>query len=238
MLTCWLIRHGESESNAGLPTADMSLIRITEKGVEQAKKVAQAFDDHPSLIVTSPYVRAIKTAQPTIARFPRVPVEEWPVQEFTYLSLPEDLSLTVSQRAPLAEDYWTKCDPFYIDGPGAESFSDFIGRAECFLRRLEDYSDDGYCDGTIAVFSHGQFIQAVLWLLLRRTINMDSKAIDRYRQFMKGVPIDNGAIARIHLTKDSNGAVIRMISGIVTSHLMTEEGCESSLNVPGGQQHS
>jgi len=221
MLTCWLIRHGESESNAGLPTGDMSLIRLTEKGVEQANRVAQAFNDQPALIVTSRYVRASQTAQPTINRFPCVPVEEWPVQEFTYLSLPQDVLMTVSQRAPLAEDYWARCDPFYIDGPGAESFSDFIGRAACFLRRLRDYSDDDYSDEgdsdrTIAVFSHGQFIQAVLWLLLSGPINMDPKAFARYRQFIRGVPFDNGAIARIHFARDGNGSVIPMLSGIVT----------------------
>jgi broad specificity phosphatase PhoE len=224
MLTCWLIRHGESESNAGLPTGDMSLIRLTEKGVDQAMKVAEAFDDQPVLIVTSRYVRASQTAQPTITRFPRVPVEEWPVQEFTYLSLPQDVSMTIGQRAPLAEDYWTRCDPFYVDGPGTESFSDFIDRADCFLRRLE-----GYSDGTIAVFSHGQFIQAVLWLLLSGPINMNPKAMARYRQFIKGVPFDNGAIARIHLTKDRKGTVIRMVTGIVTSHLYTDRVADEAV---------
>jgi len=242
MLTCWLIRHGESESNAGLPTGDMSLIRLTEKGVEQANRVAQAFNDQPALIVTSRYVRASQTAQPTINRFPCVPVEEWPVQEFTYLSLPQDVLMTVSQRAPLAEDYWTRCDAFYIDGPGAESFSDFIVRAAYFLRGHRDYIDEGYSDGTIAVFSHGQFIQAVLWLLLRGPINMDPKAISRYRQFTWGVPLDNGAIARMHFTRDGNGAVIPVLSGIVTSHLypdpVADESCENSLNVPGGHWHS
>jgi broad specificity phosphatase PhoE len=249
MLTCWLIRHGESESNAGLPTGDMSLIRLTAKGLEQARKVAQAFTLQPDLIVTSRYVRASQTAQPTISRFPRVPVEEWPVHEFTYLSLPQDLLMTVGQRAPLAEEYWTRCDPFYIDGPGAESFSDFIGRADSFLHRLRDfsdadYSDEGYRDATIAVFSHGQFIQAVLWLLLRGPIDIDPNAIARYRQFTRGVPFANGAIVRIHFARDGNGGVNRMVSGIVTSHLypdpvapdpVAHDSCENSLIVPDGR---
>ena len=66
MVSIWLIRHGESEANAGLPTSDVALIELTEKGHQQAQKVASAFTQAPSLIVTSPYIRTKQTAQPTI----------------------------------------------------------------------------------------------------------------------------------------------------------------------------
>tara|TARA_R110000823_G_scaffold128520_4_gene256280 strand:- start:754 stop:951 length:198 start_codon:yes stop_codon:yes gene_type:complete len=39
----------------------------------------------PALIVTSPYTQTRQTAAPTIARFPEVSVEIWPIEEFTYL---------------------------------------------------------------------------------------------------------------------------------------------------------
>jgi probable phosphoglycerate mutase len=81
----WLIRHGQSESNAGLPSADWRRIPLTELGYRQAEHVAGVFADPPRFIVTSPYLRARQTAQPTIERYPGAPGEEWAVQEFSYL---------------------------------------------------------------------------------------------------------------------------------------------------------
>jgi broad specificity phosphatase PhoE len=81
----WLIRHGQSESNAGLPSADWRAIPLTELGQRQAEHVAGVFADPPRLIVASPYLRARLTAQPTIDRYPGAAFEDWPVQEFSYL---------------------------------------------------------------------------------------------------------------------------------------------------------
>ena len=85
MVRVWLIRHGQSESNAGLPSLDWRNIPLTELGRRQAERVAEVFADPPRLIVTSPYLRARQTAQPTIDRYPEAAFEEWPVQEFSYL---------------------------------------------------------------------------------------------------------------------------------------------------------
>ena len=81
MLTIWFIRHAQSESNAGLLTAADAGIALTPYGHAQAACIPAAFAERPTLIVTSPYLRARQTAQPTIDRFPDVPVEEWPIQE-------------------------------------------------------------------------------------------------------------------------------------------------------------
>lgn len=86
MRTVWLIRHAQSESNFGLPSFIPAAPPLTPLGIEQARYVAGAFSERPNLIVTSPYVRTQQTAQPTLERFPDVPQEEWPVQEFTYLA--------------------------------------------------------------------------------------------------------------------------------------------------------
>ena len=88
MVRVWLIRHGQSESNAGLPSADWRGIPLTELGHQQAERIAEVFADPPKLIVSSPYLRAQQTAQPTIARYPGAACEEWPVQEFSYLADP------------------------------------------------------------------------------------------------------------------------------------------------------
>jgi probable phosphoglycerate mutase len=72
----WLIRHGQSESNAGLPSTDWRAIPLTALGRRQAEHVARVFADPPQFIVTSPYLRARQTAQPTIERYPAAAWEE------------------------------------------------------------------------------------------------------------------------------------------------------------------
>jgi broad specificity phosphatase PhoE len=79
------IRHGQSTGNAGVPCTDLATIELTEKGWNQARQVAMEWTEKPSLIVTSPFLRTQQTAAPTIERFPDVPVQVWPIEEFTYL---------------------------------------------------------------------------------------------------------------------------------------------------------
>ena len=72
-------RHGESISNAGAATSDPASIPLTDCGRNQAEQIAQSYEARPTLIVVSSYQRTWQTAAPVIARFPEVPVEEWPV---------------------------------------------------------------------------------------------------------------------------------------------------------------
>jgi 2,3-bisphosphoglycerate-dependent phosphoglycerate mutase len=82
----WLVRHGESEANAGDVTGDRDSPPLTAVGRDQATRVASAFPAAPDRVVLSPYVRAIQTAGPLLARFPAVLVESAAVQEFAYLA--------------------------------------------------------------------------------------------------------------------------------------------------------
>ncbi|HKC86457.1 MAG TPA: phosphoglycerate mutase family protein, partial [Blastocatellia bacterium] len=116
----WLIRHAESAGNAGLTTSRPDTIPLTGKGIDQASRLADSFTRPPTLIVTSPYIRTQQSARPTIERFPAVRREQWPVQEFTYLAPARYQDTTDADRWPFAEKYWSRCDPHYIDGEGAE----------------------------------------------------------------------------------------------------------------------
>lgn len=165
------IRHGQSTGNAGVPCDDLGLLELTDKGWGQAREVAESWAETPDLIVTSPYLRTQQTAIPTLARFPNVPVEVWPIQEFTYLQ-PSRWNGTLSQeRKPHIERYWATADPEFCDGEGAESFATLLDRVRENFRRLEGLA----VDGSVLIFSHGQFIQAVRMLLLY------PKATDRQR---------------------------------------------------------
>ena len=100
------IRHGQSTGNAGVPCDDLGAIELTELGQEQARAVAASWTQAPALIVTSPYTRTRQTAAPTIARFPGVPVEVWPIEEFTYLQPARWNGTRSAERMPHLERYW------------------------------------------------------------------------------------------------------------------------------------
>jgi 2,3-bisphosphoglycerate-dependent phosphoglycerate mutase len=165
----WLIRHGESESNVGRTSASPGSIPLTEFGRRQASQVARAFAKPPGLIVTSPYLRARQTAEPSVTRFPDVPCEQWPVQEFTYLGELEGKATTPREREPLARAFWDRDDPDFSNG-GAETFNGLLGRVRAMLDRLSDL------DGSVAVFTHGHFIRAAVWSVLSGGTMRDFRA--------------------------------------------------------------
>lgn len=196
MSTILLIRHGESQSNIGMPTLSPEDVALTQLGIDQALCIAQylAYEIHPNLIVTSSYKRTKQTAVPTMLRFPSVREEEWPVYEFTYLSEKAFRGLTsVEDRKPLKEMYWEICDPTFIDGPGSESFAQFIGRVHSVIRRFEKLVGDR----SIAIFSHEQFICAVYWLLERKPEHISSEAMQDFRDFLSNHSIPNGGFLRL-----------------------------------------
>jgi 2,3-bisphosphoglycerate-dependent phosphoglycerate mutase len=134
----WFIRHAESETNVGLPTASPLIAQLTPAGIEQAHCIAHAFSTPPQLIVTSAYVRTQQTAEPTLQRFPATRVEVWPVHEFTYLS--QSLGsepTTIVDRRLWVDAYWERLDHSYRDGDGAESFAQFMQRVQDVVERLK-----------------------------------------------------------------------------------------------------
>lgn len=182
-----LIRHGESAANAGHASRDQASIPLTPLGLEQARVIAGSFSMAPDLIVASPFARAQATALKTAATFPATAIETWAIQEFTYLATDRCVDTTVAQRKNWVDAYWLKSDPTYCDGAGAESFHDFVARAQAFLDRLEEHPAGG-----IAVFSHGQFLNAVAWLLARKPRVLDGKAMADWRTYEIENHIQNG----------------------------------------------
>jgi broad specificity phosphatase PhoE len=210
MLTVWFIRHGESEGNVGLATMASSLIQLTPGGIKQAEQIALAVPEAPSLIVTSPYLRAKQTAQPTLLRFPDARHEEWPVHEFTFLSSLRYRNTTVEDRRPWATAFWERCDPFYVDGEGAESFASLMQRIQQFLDRLQHSKEE-----FVAVFSHEEFIRAVALSLLTGSVDNCLESMKQFRNFRKLFFIPNGAIWKVLF--QSTGET--RFSNIQTSHL-------------------
>ena len=74
-MSIWIIRHGQSQSNAGLATIGPHENALSELGDRQSRCIPTAVKQTPDLIVTSPYLRTQLTAQPLIEQFPHTPVE-------------------------------------------------------------------------------------------------------------------------------------------------------------------
>lgn len=152
----FLVRHGQSVANAGGRTTDHDTNPLTELGRTQSVDLAKRLPCKPNLFVVSPFLRAQQTAEPLRQRFPDVPVEVWPIQEFTFLEPANHKNSTEADRQPHSADYWKRQDPVFLTGPGAESFTQFFDRAREAIHRLET-ANPGGC---IILFTHGYFMQA------------------------------------------------------------------------------
>lgn len=214
MPTILLIRHGKSQSNAGWATSRPESIALTDHGQKEAELVAREIQrSYPSLdlIVTSSFKRAEDTARWTEWLFKDrgVPAETWPVHEFTYLSTWGERSSTVEERRPTVLQYWKQANPSHTDGPEAESFEQFIDRVQAVRGRLDTIR------GTVAVFSHHQFICALLWLSEQNSLHICPQTMRDFKDFLDGHPISNGAIIRVQF--EDGGGCWRY--DILTSHL-------------------
>jgi probable phosphoglycerate mutase len=207
MPTILLIRHGQSQSNAGEPTKCSESVELTENGQAQAREVANYFRQAllvPDIIVTSPHIRTKQTALPlkdflSTPEF-SLPFEDiWPVHEFTYLACWRKEFSTSADRQETVKAYWQIADPTYIDSSGSESFEQFIHRVRAFKARLESTEPS-----TVAVFSHEQFISAFLWLLQRGEVTPTSEEMRDYRDYLLANPIPNGGIVKAKF-RTSNG---------------------------------
>lgn len=205
MVTVWFIRHAESESNAGLPTQDPASTPITPKGQQQSEQIALFLPRPPSLIVTSPYIRTKQTAEPTMQRFPEASQTEWPVQEFTFLAPAQYRNTTVYQRRPMVNVYWQRCDPFHVDGEGAESFAGLVQRVQQVRSKitqldhaqLNHVQPDDTDDPFVVAFSHGRFIRAMLWVLLANPSDVNARTMRQFQHFSDALQVPNGAILKV-----------------------------------------
>lgn len=181
------LRHAESAANAGLPTSDPSTIPLTAAGRFAAETAANNYDGPtPDLIVVSPFRRAQETAAPFRRRFAIALVEEWPVQEFTFLSPTRCGTSSAEERRPFVEAYWKTATPATNDGPGAESFQDFIARVQTALVKLRNLPEQA-----ILVVCHEQVIKATMWLATRKADLNAPGAPQRFREFSLTFTIPN-----------------------------------------------
>jgi len=160
----WLLRHGESLSNAAPDTIALPEYegdRLSERGERQAEAAAERIADlDVARIVTSPLGRARQTAA-VVGKYAGLEPEVW---EWTHeLREPSDYPALSRQEQELQR--WSNRmaasgDPERADGDG-ESFADLARRVERTRRQL--VADD--VDRTLLV-GHGIFCRFMFAMTL------------------------------------------------------------------------
>lgn len=194
----WLVRHGQSQANAGAATDHPKTIALTALGQTQASAVAERVKQRPDQIIVSPYERTLQTAQPLLDQLREQAhtsrVLTWPIHEFTYLSPVRCRGTTVIDRRDWAQAYWQRADPDWEDGDGAESFRQLMRRVDVFSEQLKQLT------GFTVVYGHGMFFKAFLIGLTHGT-QVTAQAMTRYRALESADPVHNGQIIPVTLVK-------------------------------------
>lgn len=155
----FFIRHAETYANTGEKYDHPQYIRLTERGHDQAKKVAKKIKN-PGKVIVSKYFRTLETAQHLLNKNKDVDFLVFPdLHEFTYLSNKKFLSLA-NDNNKIVEEYWELMDPKYNDGDNAESFKDFTDRIHNTILKLKKMKTNG----DIYVFTHGNFTRGFMIL--------------------------------------------------------------------------
>lgn len=188
----FIVRHAQSVANAGGRTAETATIPITDTGIRQAQYVADLVSERPSVVAVSRYLRTVQTAEPLLGRYPHLLVEQWRVEEFTYLDLGACVETTYAERKGLRDGYWRRCDPLWVDGSGCECFADFIARVRDFQAALSVRG----ADETFVVFSHGFVMRALLWLQQHTADQITTAEMADFYNFQQGVSVPNCAVVR------------------------------------------
>ena len=186
-----LVRHGQSESNAGLPTLHPETIELTELGRTQAGLTAAVLP-RPSLIATSSYRRAQATAEPFRCRWPTVSTTVWPVHEFTFLDPVRWSGTTAADRRAAVNAYWDRADPLYVDGPGCESFAELLERAMDLTRLVGTVAEE-----PVVVFTHAMFVRAFAWAVTVGLRDITGDGMREFREFSRGFSLPNCSILAV-----------------------------------------
>ena len=187
----WMVRHGQSQANAGEITADEWTNALTPLGQRQADRLADLCSEPPARVVVSPYLRARQTAAPFLARHPGVEVQEWPIHEFTYLATARSADTDRFSRQPLVDEYWSRMDPNHHDGPGAESFREFVERIEGFLATARRWT------GLTVAFAHEQVLRVAIGSAVLGGLDGSEEGMRRFHAQRFAYRVPNGSILRM-----------------------------------------
>lgn len=194
MKTIYFVRHGESESNATKvmrgPEAE-----LTEKGVQQAERVATRFRtiEH-NLVVSSAYPRALNTARAIAKVNGREPIVCDYISERIHPRVFIGKSVDDSEKRGVEHvelSHWSRGQDYkYSD---EETFSDLHQRAA----RAQVWFDERHEERIVAV-THGTFLRFFQAYLLFG----DALTPDIFVRFFSGLKTSNAGITMYEVHED------------------------------------
>src|ERR1051326_61747 len=156
MKTVYLVRHGESETNAGNIMFGKSA-KLTARGHEQAKFIARRCATLPiEVIISSGFLRADETARYIIDAVAK-PLEQSDLfAERRHPSFPLGRSKSEPDYVAFEEGFWNRFDDPSWRHEDAENFEDLNARAQAALQLLA-----GRPEKNVLVVGHGLFTKVL-----------------------------------------------------------------------------
>lgn len=183
-----LVRHGQSQANAGGLTLENPLVPLTALGETQAGAIAPLLPSTAAAIWSSPFKRALDTAAPYCARIGRTAATHEDLREFETIDTRQLRGSPGEEREAVVAGYWLKSDPDHRSGPGAETFREFHER----VARVRHEFLPGLPDGSV-VFGHGMWMALLFWQLWGFT-SVDRIGMTLFRRFQLGFPTPNTGV--------------------------------------------
>jgi probable phosphoglycerate mutase len=154
----WLVRHGESAGNvardealaAGAEVIDIAMrdvdVPLSDRGKAQARALARWTqrrdeDDRPTIVLTSPYVRAVETATPIAATIEmphsQTPIIDERLREKEFGALDRLTRAGIVARFPAEVAMRERLGKFYYRPPSGESWCDVVQRLRGVMLELQ-----------------------------------------------------------------------------------------------------
>ena len=185
MKTLYLIRHAQSEANAGGISKPERDIALSPLGREQAQALVARLP-RSNHVYVSELRRTHETAAPYCRAHGITPQVLPQLNEFSCLAFDRIRGMDGTARRPLADAYWQRADPLECTGAGADSFAAFNQRLSAFLAHYPQLED-----GSL-LFGHGIWIGLLAWRLLGFSVETAAD-MAAFRRFQTGLPMPNTA---------------------------------------------
>ena len=160
MTIIYLVRHGETDGNAGNLAQGHFDAPLNEQGRAQAELLGERLKDwHFNAVYSSDSIRATQTAKPLLKLRPEIDVETSPALREKFYGNCENYSWQ-QLRDEYPETFAQILDPTTgsdVRFPGGETDREHMDRVAKFTREIIDSHD---ADATILMFSHGGSIKA------------------------------------------------------------------------------
>lgn len=150
-----LVRHGETEENVAKINQGHMPGKLTQKGIEQTKKLALRLKDEKiDKIFVSDLKRCVDTAAEIIKFHPKAEVIYEPAVREQNLGIFEGMTHGSMRKAAEAAGI----DPYELKPEGGESFQELRNRISTFMEQLIKKEHDK----TVLIVSHGGPIRQFL----------------------------------------------------------------------------